>query len=134
MHAIQFMTSQVIPFSCVRLNLECVERIRCHWLTGLGCKRPVLSKFISMQDLENNNWIILEFIWNNSDTFRELIHNNNTHFLSEFISNNTETFREVLLHKTPFVTVYIKQYWHFSNKQTILKTFFWVHVTQYIFR
>ena len=30
-----------------------------------------LSKFTSMQDLENNNWIILEFIWKNSDTFRD---------------------------------------------------------------
>ena len=64
----------------------------------------------SMQDLENKNWIILESIGNNSNTFRELVQNNTTYFLSEFISNNTETFREVLQHKTLFVRVHIKQY------------------------
>ena len=68
-----------------------------------------------MQDSENNNWIILEFIWNNSDTFGEPLQNNTTLFLTEFISNNTETFWEILPHKTPFVWVHIKQYWHFCK-------------------
>ena len=49
-----------------------------------------------MQDLENNHGIILEFTWNNSDTFRVFIQNNTSHFLLEFTSNNTETFREAL--------------------------------------
>ena len=35
--------------------------------------------------LKNDNWLILEFIWNNFDTFRELIEKNTTHILSEFI-------------------------------------------------
>ena len=40
----------------------------------MATKKPLfLSKFLSMQDLENNNWILLEFTWNNFDTFRELI-------------------------------------------------------------
>ena len=56
-----------------------------------------------MQDLENNNGIILEFIWNNSDTFRVFTQNNTTHFLLEFTSNNTETFREALPNKTHFL-------------------------------
>ena len=64
----------------------------------------VLSKFTSMQDLESNNCIILEFMWNNSDTFGELIQNNTTHLLSKFISNNTETFREILPNKTHFLS------------------------------
>ena len=57
--------------------------------------------------LENNNWIILGFIWNNYDTFREFIQNNSTHFLSEVIPNNTETLRDIP-QKTPFVNVHIK--------------------------
>ena len=69
-----------------------------------------LSKLTSIQDLENNNWIILGFIWNNFDTVRELVQNSITRFLLEFISNNTETFREIL--STLFVRVHIKQYWH----------------------
>ena len=73
-----------------------------------------------MQDLENKNWIILECIGNNSNTFRELVQNNATYFLSEFISNNTETFREVLQHKTLFVRVHIKQYWHIWRVTTIV--------------
>ena len=32
-------------------------------------KNPVLSKFASKQDLENNDWLILEFMLNNCDTF-----------------------------------------------------------------
>ena len=56
-----------------------------------------------MQDLENNNGIILEFIWNNSDTFRVFTQNNTTHFLLEFTSNNTETFWEALPNKTHFL-------------------------------
>ena len=39
--------------------------------------------------LEKNSWVILDFILNNSDNFRELIQNNTTHF---------------------FVRVHIKQY------------------------
>ena len=31
-----------------------------------------------MQNLENNKWVILVFLGNNSDTFRELIQNNIT--------------------------------------------------------
>ena len=57
-------------------------------------------------------WIILEFIWNNFDTFRALIQDNTTHFFSEFILNNIETFRETLPHKTP-VRVHVNQNWHF---------------------
>ena len=46
-------------------------------------------------------------MWNNSDTFRELIQNNTTHFLSEFMSNN------IYWH---FRRVTIKQYYtHFSG-------------------
>ena len=60
-----------------------------------------------MQDLENNNWIIVELV-NNFDTFRELIQNNTKRFLPEFISNNTETFREIQLHKTLLVRVHVK--------------------------
>ena len=53
-----------------------------------------------MQDLENNNWIIWEFMWNNFGTLRELIQNN-----------------------TIFVKVQITQYWNFqrdTTKQDIL--------------
>ena len=71
-----------------------------------------------MQGLENNNWIILALLWNNSGTFRELIQNNTTHFLSEFISNNTESFREILPHKALFGRVHIKQYWHVRRVTT----------------
>ena len=39
-------------------------------------------------------------------------------FLSEFISSNTETFRKILLHKTLFTRVHIKQYWHFWRVNT----------------
>ena len=46
-------------------------------------------------------------MWNNSDTFRELIQNNTTHFLSEFMPNN------IYWH---FRRVTIKQYYtHFSR-------------------
>ena len=38
--------------------------------------------------------------------------------MSEFISSNTETFREIQLHKTLFVRVHIKQYWHFPRVST----------------
>ena len=57
-----------------------------------------LSKFTSIQDLENSNWIILGFIWNNSDTVRELVQNNITGFLLVFISNNTETSERYYRH------------------------------------
>ena len=57
-------------------------------------------------------WIILEFIWNNFDTFRALIQDNTMHFFSEFVSDNIETFRERLSHKTP-VRVHVNQNWHF---------------------
>ena len=63
--------------------------------------------------MQDNNWIILEFTWNNSDTFSELIQNNTAHFLSEFISHNTETFRVIPPHKTLFLRAHIKPYWHF---------------------
>ena len=43
-------------------------------------------------DLENNNWITLQFIWNNFDSFWELIKNNTAHFLSNFLSDNTESY------------------------------------------
>ena len=46
----------------------------------------------SMQDSENNNWLNLEFIW-----------------------NNTETSREILPQKTLFVRVLLKQYLHFQG-------------------
>ena len=45
-----------------------------------------------MQDLKNNSLKILEFIWNNFDTFRELMQKNTTYFLWEFIAIDTETF------------------------------------------
>ena len=72
----------------------------------------------NMHGLENNNWVILEFIWKNSDTFRELIQNNTTKFCSEFMSNLTEISREILPHKIHFVRVHIKQYWHFRRVTT----------------
>ena len=81
----------------------------------MAIKYLFLSIYTSMQVLENNNWIILDVKWNNSDTFRELIQNNTTHSLSEFISNNTETFREILHTRQTFVRVNINQYWHFCR-------------------
>ena len=86
----------------------------------LSCMHLLQASVARMQDLENKNWIILECIGNNSNTFRELVQNNATYFLSEFISNNTETFREVLQHKTLFVRVHIKQYWHIWRVTTIV--------------
>ena len=46
----------------------------------------------NVQDSENNNWLNLEFIW-----------------------NNTETSREIIPHKTVFVRVLLKQYLHFRG-------------------
>ena len=66
-----------------------------------------------MQDLESNNWIILEFIWNNSDTFIELTQDN-THFLSEFISNNIYWY---------FQRVTIKQYYTLFSEFILHNTF-----------
>ena len=72
-------------------------------------------------DLENLNRATLKFIWNNTDTFRELkdkilhvlfvrVHikqywnretvPNKTHFLSEFLENSTEISMELLSNNT----------------------------------
>ena len=69
-----------------------------------------------------NNWIILDFIWNNSDPFTELIENIR-HILPEFISNNTETFREILPQRILFVRVHIKQ----SHYQSVTTKQYYIH-------
>ena len=51
--------------------------------------------FTSIQDFENNNWIILELTRNNSDFFRDLIQNTTTQFLPEFISKNIDNYQTV---------------------------------------
>ena len=72
------------------------------------------SKLTSIWDLENNNCIILELIWNNSDTFRVSIENNPTCFFSKFISNNSVHTTQGIF----FVKVRVKQYWHFQRVTT----------------
>ena len=70
---------------------------------------------IKLKQYLDNNSFVLEFIWNNSDTFRHLIQNNTIHFLSEFIPNNTQNntfsesytrFAESISHNTFSVSYY----------------------------
>ena len=91
----------------------------------------VLSKLTSRQDIRNNNWIMLEFMWKFGDTFRELTQNNATHFLSEFISNNTDVFRELLPKNTShfFQTSYHTMHfqggtlkWYYAYSQSSYQT------------
>ena len=87
-----------------------------------------------MQDVEKNNWIILEFIWNNSDTFRELIQ---YYTLLVRVSDkqywnfqrDTNTFRELIQYYTLLVRVRDKQYWNFQRDTTKQHTLF-CHIKQ----
>ena len=87
--------------------------------------------------LKNTNWIILEFIWKNSDTFRELIKIILVYTLFVRVHiKNSETFIECYKETLSFfVRVHIKQNWNIwivATKQYY--THFSVHTTQYIAR
>ena len=58
-------------------------------------KKPVFKQIHKYARIRNQKLDNFWEIWNNPDTFRELIQNNTTHVLSKFISNNTE---EILQH------------------------------------
>ena len=73
----------------------------------INAGRPFILEFISnnsgtFRGLRPNNTthILSEFISSNSDTFKDKMKNNTKNFLLEFISNNTDTFREILPNKT----------------------------------
>ena len=61
----------------------------------IAIKKPVFKQIHKYARIRNQKLDNFWEIWNNPDTFRELIQNNTTHVLSKFISNNTE---EILQH------------------------------------
>ena len=74
--------------------------------------------------LKNNNWTILEFIWNNSDTFNELIQHSTTHFCHNLyitILTLWDSYYQTTLHT--FLSFYITKYISGSCYKIILHIF-----------